>query len=571
MQHLLLLCPLALQLSPPHCIGPLLRIGARRATTLALVPLPADASDSLAFRVRDALIEEDERPFLKLSGNEPRPLKVNLDLLNYRARRLEQKGDVHRASETLEWCTKLDPNDGRAWIARARLRERAGAFDEALELLSEGLRWEPESAYLLQATGAVHERAGSTDEALEAYSAAVRANPRHAPAWVACGLLLERQRQYDAAAQCLRLAGRVAPASYFVWQVIGEWHKRRGELGSAREAYRRSLQLNSRNAATYHAWGVLEWRCAHHSLAAILFQKGLEASPHNRYILQSWGCMEARTGNLTGAEAIFARARRRRSRPDGATWQARALQLAAQGQLDEAREAFERGVALEPTHTPLYHAWGQVELEVANVSGARDVYQRGVWASRGRDERGSCSIWTAWALLEERAGRAGQARVYLREAVRRDRFAVDVRVVWAGLEARQNNMVAARELFEGAILLDETNVVVWEAYEEMERARGFAMAANRIADRAEAARLAQPSLSTGTNGGIGAVPGGGVGTAGGPTMLPTKSLVAAAYAAEDWLQQQQQQSQSQSQSGSRSGGAQGTRTSSVQQAYGLAP
>ncbi|KOO26526.1 hypothetical protein Ctob_003641 [Chrysochromulina tobinii] len=75
-------------------------------------------------------------------------------------------------------------------------------------------------------------------------------------------------------------------------------------------------------------------------------------------------------------------------------------------------------------------------------------------------------------------------------------------------------MVAARELFEGAILLDETNVVVWEAYEEMERARGFTMAANRIADRAEAARVAQPSLNTGTNGGIGTAPGGGIGAAG---------------------------------------------------------
>ena len=326
----------------------------------------ADSGDSLAFRVRDALLDEEERPYIVWSESDPRPLKVNLDLLNYRARRLEQKGNFNGALETLRWCTKLDPNDGRAWIARARLREKVGdehAVDEALDLLSEGLKWEPESAYLLQAMGAMQERRGECEEALELFTAAVRGDPKHAPAWVATGLLLERRKQYDAAAQCLRTAVRVAPRSYYVWQVLGEWHKRRGELGSAREAYRRSLQLNQHNAATFHAWGVLEWRCANHELAAVLFRKGLEASPRNRYILQSWGCMEARTGNTTGAAALFVRASSKRARADGATWQARALQLIAEGQEDEARACFERGIAAEPTHMPLYHACAHLEKD----------------------------------------------------------------------------------------------------------------------------------------------------------------------------------------------------------------
>ena len=369
----------------------------------------AAPDEGLAFRVRDAILDSEEKPFLVWSEKGPTPLKANLDLLTYRAKVLDRRGDMDGAKDTLEYCCRIDPNDGRAWLHRARLAERAGRLDESQELLQEGLRWEPSSCYLLQAHGALQQRRGRSDEALELYCAAARSNPRHAPSWVSLGLLLEQRRQPDAAAVCFQLASGVAPRSYFVWQVLGEWRKRRGELGSAREAYRRSLQFNKRNAATFHAWGVLEWRCGHHELATQLFRKGLEVSPRNRYLLQTWACMEARVGQSDEAAMRFARAGKRSKRMaggDGATWQARAMQHKAEGRLSRARDAFSRGVAVDPRHVPLYHAWAQLECDHYNTSAARALYQRGVWASR--NERETTSLWSAWALLEERAGEVDQ-------------------------------------------------------------------------------------------------------------------------------------------------------------------
>ena len=257
---LLLSVGTALRLSPR---APAPRAPAPRLSAEPPSPEADRARDALSLRVRDALLDEEERPYMVWSEAAPRPLKINLDLLAHRARVLQRRGDAVGAAATLEHCTKLDPNDGRAWIALSRLRSNAGQKREAEALLREGLKWEPKSAHLLQAYGTLQERRGRQDEALELYSGAVRAVPSHAPSWVALALLLERRRQVPAAAGCLRVASRVAPRSYYVWQVIGEWHKRRGELGSAREAYRRSLECNSRNAAAYHGWGVLEWRCGH--------------------------------------------------------------------------------------------------------------------------------------------------------------------------------------------------------------------------------------------------------------------------------------------------------------------
>ena len=87
--------------------------------------------------------------------------------------------------------------------------------------------------------------------------------------------------------------------------------------------------------------------------------KGLEANPRSRYIIQSWACMAARSGHSEEASKLFMQATRKGARPDGATWQARALQHAREGRVGAAREAFEAGVALDPGHVPLYHAWGQ--------------------------------------------------------------------------------------------------------------------------------------------------------------------------------------------------------------------
>ena len=440
--HALLTRPASSAATLPHC--------RRRAAS------PRCSEEKwLSTRVREALLDDAERLFTVWTEGEPRPLKVNLDLLANRARVLLRRGDESGAMETWQRCQELDPGDGRAWLAMAKYQARIGAYDEAERTLRSGLKWEPESAFLLQTYGWLQEKRGAPDEALTLYSSAVRGNPRHAASWVACGLLLERRRQQEAAWRCLQTARLVAPDSYYVHQVVGQAHVRRGELSLAREAFRRSLVLNKRNAATMHAWGVLEWRCGHTDAARALFDKALKASPSNRYVLQSWACLEARAGAGKEAKSLFARAAKRGA-SDGATWQARALAAKAEGRTARARELFETGVVEAPTHAPLFHAWGVLEMEQGNLSSARDILQRGVLAVRGKHEA-AVPLWTAWGLLEERSGDLPGARECMRSALKADRFAVAARGVWAGMERRAGNLPTARQLYEDALKIDPQN------------------------------------------------------------------------------------------------------------------
>ena len=68
----------------------------QRATTSMTTP-----DDALAFRVRDALLDEEEKPYLIWSESGPKPLKLNLDLLNHRARVLERRRDIDGALAAL--------------------------------------------------------------------------------------------------------------------------------------------------------------------------------------------------------------------------------------------------------------------------------------------------------------------------------------------------------------------------------------------------------------------------------------------------------------------------------------
>ena len=135
-------------------------------------------------------------------------------------------------------------------------------------------------------------------------------------------------------------------------------------------------------------------------------------------------------------------------------------------------------------------------------------------------------------------------------------------MVWANLEARAGNVAEARQLFEGAVRIDPRNAVVWEAYEEMERGRGFVTAAQRVYERAEQA----VATATPSNLGMASRDGAAGGSPSAAAALPSKELLAAAEAADLWVIKQQQQAASRTAQTQRAASVR----SNVEQAYGQA-
>ncbi|CAN0555065.1 unnamed protein product, partial [Ectocarpus sp. 8 AP-2014] len=60
-----------------------------------------------------------------------------------------------------------------------------------------------------------------------------------------------------------------------------------------------------------------------------------------------------------------------------------------------ARRLFELGVLADPTHGPLYNAYGSMEAKLGNVEHARSVYKRGIAARCS----GAVHVWQGFGKL----------------------------------------------------------------------------------------------------------------------------------------------------------------------------
>ena len=176
-----------------------------------------------------------------------------------------------------------------------------------------------------------------------------------------------------------------------------------------------------------------------------------------------------------------------------------------------ARELFEEGLRLDPTHGPLYNAYANMEARHHRVGAARAVLKRGV--------ENSCSdmahVWHGLAVLELRQGNIDEARRMFSHGIERFAgggsftrssrksedatflvhslgtlemqlqnyaeacavFADGIRLypnnshllLGAGLtEMRMNEIERARELFRRAVKADVRHAHAWQAWGVME-------------------------------------------------------------------------------------------------------
>ena len=197
-------------------------------------------------------------------------LRINLDVLNWRAKRERRRGRHDVARKLWGLCIELDKFDGRAWIALSRdaqLQRRD--VSRAAELLAESLRLNPKSAYVRQAYGVLLERQGRRVSALEQYERATRDDPSHAASWVAKARLISRgsceaDAEDDAnvleGRRCFEAALQADARNYYALSAWADLEARLGRVEEARALFARAAKANPRNAATYAAWAGLEER-----------------------------------------------------------------------------------------------------------------------------------------------------------------------------------------------------------------------------------------------------------------------------------------------------------------------
>lgn len=129
-------------------------------------------------------------------------------------------------------------------------------------------------------------------------------------------------------------------------------------------------------------------------------------------------------------------------------WTAWANLAVKKGNVNLARKLFDAAVVASPSHAAAYHGWGLLEKANGNYTRARDIWIRGIDATR---PEGSPYLFQSLAVLAAELGKADEARRWFRDGTKstKGRASHALWHAWALLEMKQQSDPAlVRELFD---------------------------------------------------------------------------------------------------------------------------
>jgi len=429
-------------------------------------------------------------------------LRVNLDRLNYFAKKDLRRNNIEGARENYLKAIEQDPFDGRAYLGLSRIAQRKRDFPAARSHLRSGISRCPENPFLLQAMGSLEERVGHLAQAEAFYISSVRAQSTHAAAWVALAQLRTRKLRQgpNAGRICYQTAERELiraglPPNSFVYTAWASLeYKEGGNYKLAKELFQKAIEIDPRCSAAWLQLGVMEADKENWDEAQTCFETVLKFDKRNSRVLQAYAIAESRRPDGDSREAIDLFERALRVKPyDAGVYQAYALFVADLGDIDMARELFRRGSGTAKRHAPLWQAWGVLEMDHGTPDVARDVFQQGIWAcaqSGGGQSGGRrCArLWQAWGVLESREGDYAAARRCFSRTLDAESRNVAAVTAWALMEESLGNSADARVIIERALKLlppsSPDKKSLWRTYEALEENAGNFEAAKKIYQRA---------------------------------------------------------------------------------------
>lgn len=244
--------------TPPEREGSYDDISDEDWNLMTVLALSDDHVAQLNAKVEAAMQEEWDLTAGVMSGRKKAaPLKINVDMWSFNAKKEMQKGNFSGAEFWYDKCSKYNPRDGRAWLGLARILWKRGDKVNAERTYKEGLYFDQKNPYLLQAYSVLLEKTGRVEAATALLTKSVRIDPKHAASWVSLAKLHQRAGRIDEAQFCFSSAVENDPSSYVAYQAWGVLESEKGNIDRARELFRSAISI-SRECA--HAYQVCKCR-----------------------------------------------------------------------------------------------------------------------------------------------------------------------------------------------------------------------------------------------------------------------------------------------------------------------
>lgn len=239
------------------------------------------------------------------------PLKANVDLWSYEARKIFLSGNFSGALQLYQRCINYDPCDGRAWLGAARIQWKRGKYDIAEKLYKDGLYYNPNNPYLMQAwagTLSILNLSYLSHFLLSLFLILICHFSFVLGPVISIAVQLEKSGQYNSAMKLLKLSVKNNPKHAASWVALARLYQRKGVLAEARNCYASAVEGDPKSYVALQAWGVLEAEFGNYEIARDLFQRSISSSKKSGHALQAWANMEMKQGNIEDAKKLLIRA-----------------------------------------------------------------------------------------------------------------------------------------------------------------------------------------------------------------------------------------------------------------------
>mmetsp|Transcript_39221 Transcript_39221/g.42516 ORF Transcript_39221/g.42516 Transcript_39221/m.42516 type:complete len:499 (+) Transcript_39221:623-2119(+) len=322
-------------------------------------------------------------------------------------------GNVERAREILscgvESVTRNEdrissdiPHRGRA----AFLSHTLGMLElhqnrptQAWDIFQEGLERCGNSSQLLVGAALCAMRTGHEDVARTFLERAIVADATHAQAWQAWGVMETKAGHFHRASELFQLGIKNAPGSGALWHGYASLEVRRDNIANARTLFTAGLQKAQPrdHNGLFQGWAKLELREGNYEKARQLISEALTRHKTNGRGWMIAAQIELEDGHAGLAELLLRRGIElvgnttaaddppSTSTTSTSTSSSNAELYRMLGthllqhhphRVDEARQVYEQGIAVNPLYAPLYHSLAELEAQLFNLAALSKLNKR---------------------------------------------------------------------------------------------------------------------------------------------------------------------------------------------------
>lgn len=246
---------------------------------------------------------------------------------------------------------------------------------EALLAFQQGMEHCGKSSIMLLGMALSHIKLGNDEEARVALERSVRRDPCHAQAWHAWAVFEIRSGNLETAKTLLEFGVRKSPRYGALWETLAVLKGRFGQPDEARVLFEKGINVAPNRSSLFQCWASLESREENFNVAKALITKALTLTKHSgsAWIIASE--IERQLGNMGLANLLLRRGIEcNPSVPK--LYKTLGENLVRQRKMIEAREIFEKGISVDPTYAPIYHALAELEASLFNVEGLAALHRR---------------------------------------------------------------------------------------------------------------------------------------------------------------------------------------------------